>query len=196
MGALRKLTLKITVWQQETKTNKNKQESTRTKTSSNMLKLVLLLVIVTTVVQANQINKEYNRHSELLKPESNAIDHGPSNYKSAHRLLGHRGEHGNISHGKNKKKLKRKLIKNKNKKKATHSLNGAHHDSLDDMRLQDLSYSPMDQRGMKKIKKDHHKKAESHHSEKYMKKLKMWKAKMMSKNKPSFKNHHGNKGMP
>ena len=43
---------------------------------------------------------------------------------------------------------------------------------------------------------DHHKKAESHHSEKYMKKLKMWKAKMMSKNKPSFKNHHGNKGMP
>merc|ERR1719148_549275 len=101
----------------------------------------------------------------------------------AHRLLGHRGEHGNISHG-------------KNKKKATHSLNGAHHDSLDDMRLQDLSYSPKDHRGMKKIKKDHHKKAESHHSEKYMKKLKMWKAKMMSKNKPSFKNHHGNKGMP
>ena len=43
---------------------------------------------------------------------------------TAHRLLGHRGEHGNISHGKNKKKLKRKLIKNKNKKKATHSLNG------------------------------------------------------------------------
>jgi len=88
------------------------------------------------------------------------------------------------------------LIKNKNKKKATHSLNGAHHDSLDDMRLQDLSYSPKDQSGMKKIKKDHHKKAESHHSEKYMKKLKMWKAKMMSKNKPSFKNHHGNKRMP
>ena len=26
--------------------------------------------------------QEYNRHSELLKPESNAIDHGPSNYKS------------------------------------------------------------------------------------------------------------------
>merc|ERR1712203_1058316 len=188
-------TLKITVWQQtQTRKNRFEQESTRTKTSSNMLKIVLLLVIVTTVVQANQINKEYNRHSELLKPESNAIDHGPINYKSAHRLLGHRGEHGNISHGKNKKKLKRKLIKNK--KKATHSLNGAHHDSLDDIRLQDLSYSPKDQSGMKKIKKDHHKKAESHHSEKYMKKLKMWKAKMMSKNKPSFKNHHGNERMP
>ena len=43
---------------------------------------------------------------------------------TAHHLLGHRGEHGNISHGKDKKKLKRKLIKNKNKKKATHSLNG------------------------------------------------------------------------
>ena len=26
------------------------------------------------------IFQEYNRHSELLKPETNAIDHGPSNY--------------------------------------------------------------------------------------------------------------------
>merc|ERR1739838_115820 len=174
----------------------SEQESTRTNTSSNMLKIVLLLVIVTTVVQANQINKEYNRHSELLKPESNAIDHGPSNYKSAHRLLGHRGEHGNISYGKNKKKLKRKLIKNKNKKKATHSLNGAHHDSLDDMRLQDLSYSPKDQSSTNQIKKDHKPQADSNPSETSTKTLKMWKAKMMSKNKPSFKNHHGNKRMP
>jgi hypothetical protein len=48
---------------------------------------------------------------------------------------------------------------------------------------------------MKKIKKIHNKKAGSHHSEKYMKKLKLWKAKMMSKNKPSFKNHQGTKNM-
>jgi len=165
-----------------------------------MLKLVIFLVIVTTVVQANQNqNEEYNRHSELLKPETNAIDHGPSNYhKSAHRLLGHKGEHWNTNRGHNKNK---KL--NKNKKKATHSLNGSHHDSLDDIRLQDLSYiSPKDQRGMKKkIKKDHHKKkVQSHHNKEYMKKLKMWKAKMMSKKmtnqKPSFKTHHANKMRP
>merc|ERR1719450_194513 len=113
-----------------------------------MLKLVIIWVIMTSVVQANQVhNQEDNRHSELLKPETNAIDHGPNNYKSAHRLLGHKGEHWNIKHGKDKKKNK-KL--NKNKKKANHSLNGSHHDSLDDIRLQDLSYiSPKDQ-GMKK----------------------------------------------
>merc|ERR1719450_1100252 len=124
-----------------------------------MLKLVIIWVIMTSVVQANQVhNQEDNRHSELLKPETNAIDHGPSNYKSAHRLLGHQGEHRITSHG-------------KTKKKATHSLNGSHHDSLDDMRLQDLSYnSSKGQHGIKKIKKDHHRKAESHHSEKYMKK--------------------------
>lgn len=157
---------------------------------------MIVLVIMTSVVQANQVhNQEYNRHSELLKPETNAIDHGPSNYKSAHRLLGHQGEHRITSHGKTKKKLK-KL--NKHKKKATHSLNGSHHDSLDDMRLQDLSYnSSKGQHGIKKIKKDHHRKAESHHSEKYMKKLKMWKAKMMSKKKPSFKTQqHGHKMRP
>ena len=43
---------------------------------------------------------------------------------------------------------------------------------------------------------NHKKEAEkSHHSEKYMKKLKLWKAKMMSKNKPTFKNHHGKRNM-
>merc|ERR1719220_2061501 len=160
-----------------------------------MLKLAIILVIVTAVVQANPMprKKEHNRHSELLKPETNAIDHGPNNYKSAHRLLGHKGEHWNIKHGKDKKKNK-KL--NKNKKKTTHSLNGSHHDSLDDIRLQDLSYiSPKDQYRMKKIKKNHKKEAEKSHSEKYLKKLKLWKAKMMSKNKPSFKIHHGNKNM-
>merc|ERR1711997_901686 len=125
-AALRNLTLKITVWQQ-TKKNKFEQESTRIKTSSNMLKIVLLLVIVTTVVQANQINKEYNRHSELLKPETNAIDHGPSNYKSAH-LLG-AGRHGDDNDWKN----------NRSKKKAMGLAAAHHHDSLDDIRLQDLS---------------------------------------------------------
>jgi len=159
-----------------------------------MLKLAIFLVILSAMVQANPRKKEHNRHSELLKPETNAIDHGPNNYKSAHRLLGQKGEHWNINHGKNKKKNK-KL--NKNKKKTTHSLNGSHHDSLDDIRLQDLSYiSPKDQHRMKKIKKNHKKEAEkSHHSEKYMKKLKLWKAKMMSKNKPTFKNHHGKRNM-
>ena len=31
--------------------------------------------------------KRYNRHSELLKPETNAIDHGPASHKSGESLF-------------------------------------------------------------------------------------------------------------
>jgi len=135
-----------------------------------------------TLVKANPdetsstvLGRRNNRHRELLKPETNAIDHGPnSHHKSAH-LLGHRGEHWGLK--KNKKKMR------KYKKKATHSF-GSHHDALDDIRLQDLSYVPHAAVGKSESHKktSHHKKGQKAiHSKNYLKKLKMWKAKMMSK---------------
>lgn len=135
--------------------------------------LVVALVLAITLVKANpdeSHGRRNNRHRELLKPETNAIDHGP-NHKSAH-LFGHRGEHwGGLK--KNKKKMK------KNKKKATHSF-GSHHDSLDDIRLQDLTYNPA-----KHSKKTQHNKKNQKaiHNKNYLRKLKLWKAKMMSKRK-------------
>jgi len=139
-----------------------------------MLKIVLLVAFAITIAQGlNEDAKRYNRHSELLKPETNAIDHGPASHKSAH-LLGHRGEHWQTSHGSKNKKMR------KNKKKTKHSKNGAHHDSLDDIRLQDLAYETpkKSQQHKKTIKKDH---KDMGHTEAYRAKLQRWKAKLKAK---------------
>lgn len=143
------------------------------------LTLILLFAVLAIAFLEAQANEGHNRHSELLKPETNAIDHGPSTHKSGH-LLGHRGEHWTA-----KKKMR------KNKKKAHHSMEGVHHDSLDDIRLQDLSYNHQEdaQNNKKKATK---KKLDRkvHNKSGYMKKLKLWKAKMMAK-----KHHKKNQQM-
>jgi len=94
------------------------------------LKTIFVLVFLAALASGNEGEKP-NRHSELLKPETNSIDHGPTKHKSGH-LLGHKGEHWSL--------LKKK--RKNNKKKTNHSLDGSHHDNLDDIRLQDLSYNP------------------------------------------------------
>jgi len=133
-----------------------------------------------------------NRHRELLKPETNAIDHGPNNHHKSDHLLGHRGE----QHWGLKKNKKRNMMR-KYKKKANHS-SGSHHDSLDDIRLQDLSYVPPKSKTtapttLKKTHKNNKKELKAIHNKNYLKKLKMWKAKMMSKknnkNKKNSNNH-------
>jgi len=145
--------------------------------------LILVALLAITLVEANPDEagsaRRNNRHRELLKPETNAIDHGPNNlhHKSDH-LLGHRGE----QHWGLKKNKKRNMMR-KYKKKANHS-SGSHHDSLDDIRLQDLSYVPPKSKSTAlTLPKKHGNKKEqkTSHNKNYLKKLKLWKAKMMSK---------------
>jgi len=151
--------------------------------------LILVALLAITLVEANPDEagsaRRNNRHRELLKPETNAIDHGPNNlhHKSDH-LLGHRGE----QHWGLKKNKKRNMMR-KYKKKANHS-SGSHHDSLDDIRLQDLSYVPPKSHAASPtastLKKTHHnnkKELKAIHNKNYLRKLKQWKAKMMSKRK-------------
>lgn len=131
-----------------------------------MQKIVIFLFLgfIALTQSSNEVERT-NRHSELLKPLSNGIDHGPSHSKSVH-LLGHRGEHWGHHANKKNKKMK--------KKKTNHS-SGAHHDSLDDIRLQNLDYSP------KKKDQGKNKATKTNHSQAYKAKLQRWKAKMMSK---------------
>jgi len=146
--------------------------------------LILVALLAITLVEANPDEagsaRRNNRHRELLKPETNAIDHGPNNHHKSDHLLGHRGEHWGLK--KNKKKMR------KYKKKANHSF-GSHHDSLDDIRLQDLSYVPpksVASPTASTLKKTHHnnkKELKAIHNKNYLRKLKQWKAKMMSKRK-------------
>jgi len=157
--------------------------------------LILVALLAITLVEANPDEagsaRRNNRHRELLKPETNAIDHGPNNlhHKSDH-LLGHRGE----QHWGLKKNKKRNMMR-KYKKKANHS-SGSHHDSLDDIRLQDLSYVPPKSKTtapastLKKTHKNNKKELKAIHKKNYLKKLKAWKAKMMSKKNKKNKNLH------
>jgi len=135
-------------------------------TSMMELKTIFVLVFLASLASGNEGEKP-NRHSELLKPETNSIDHGPSKHKSGH-LLGYKGENWSL--------LKKK--RKNNKKKSSHSLDGSHHDNLDDIRLQDLSYIPS-----KKVKEP-----KNEHKARYFKKLQHYKAKMMGKKKSKI--HH------
>jgi len=138
-----------------------------------MLRVIVLVVLVASLASGNE-GENHNRHSELLKPEKNSIDHGPTNHKSGH-LLGYKGEHW--------AKLKKKR-KNKNKKKATHSLDASYHDNLDDIRLQDLSYNSNKQ--FKETKDETKAK-----NQRYLKKLHHYKTKMMGKKRSKLdKAHH------
>jgi len=138
------------------------------------MKFIVLLVVLASMASGEEGQGGYNRHSELLKPEKNTIDHGPKTHKSGH-LLGYKGEHWAM--------LKKKK-KNNYKKKATHSLDGSHHDNLDDIRLQDLSFNSKHSSAHEAFIKERKAK-----KEKYLKKLEHYKAKMMGKKKYNKKDH-------
>jgi len=138
------------------------------------MKILVLLVVVASLASGKKVER-YNKHSELLKPETNSIDHGPNTHKAGH-LLGYKGEHW---------AMLKKNKKNSHKKKATHSLDGSNKDNSDDIRLQDLSYVSNNQHSDSHYAYIKERKAKK---EKYLKKLEHYKAKMMGKKK-SRKDH-------
>jgi hypothetical protein len=156
--------------------------------------LAILASIFLTQCQGSEEARRHrmnNRHSELLKPESNAIDHGPihpGGHKSESHLLGHRGE---------QQWGVKKQRKMKNKIKSHHSLGG--HDGLDDLRLQDLTHRDALEKPRTtkktnddlKVNNSHEALKKTSHKKRFMKKLKLWKAKMLQAKKS--KNHSGSR---
>lgn len=173
-----------------------------------MAKVLLLLVaiaILATLCLATQSEaRRNNRRLDLLKPETNTIDHGPIHrqLKPGPHLLGHPGEHWSA---KRKRKLAREL-RMKEKKKKMAEKNRRQRGNNDDIRLQDLTYDPQPTTMIKEagdvkatkapIKASKVDPRKASHSKKYMKKLKQYKAKLLAKKRRNNKKKgHGKKNM-
>lgn len=154
--------------------------------SFKVLLIVALLACGVLSDHSNQARLKLKRTLDLLKTEQNEIDHGPIQHQhhKGNHLLGHHGEYwlANLS----PKKKAKYLQKLKSAKK--------HQNDMDDIRLQDLTYTPPEattsvKTGKPKKKVDSGKKSSFYHhnNKSFMRKMKQQLKKNKNKKKKYMK---------